>query len=385
MRTSGLAFAPVFPDLRKLYLSNANTTMGEPATLQSQQPANQSMSLQEGDMCMPEPQYDEVRGMCLAPPEFGFSDMEKEAAAPAPAPAAELDDAHLTGQFDPKTDPDFVKVEGDYYLRREAAVAWNLMQQAASTEGVTLKLVSATRNYADQKRIWNNKWTGKNTSNEDYSKIKDKPKRAKAIMKWSSMPGTSRHHWGTDIDINSVEASAWKEGSANAKAYTWLMANGAKYGWSQTYDKKTEDGGKRTGGYSEERWHWSYIPLAGGYQKSYAKNITNEDVSKLDFEGASTAKDLDVVKNYVDNVSAESTDLSKYKSPTSLGTVTFTADKIAMYQDPKATGKALGVLNKGTARKYYKEQTDASKNTWILVDEGWFMRDVGGKSVVTKS
>jgi D-alanyl-D-alanine carboxypeptidase len=358
--------------------------MGEPATLQSQQPVNQSMPLENGGMCMDEPPiYDEEKGMCMAPPAFGFS--ESTTAGGTTGGVPELDEKHLTGQFDPATDPDFVKVEGDYYLRREAAVAWNLMQQAASTEGVTLKLVSATRNYADQKRIWNNKWTGKNTTNQDYSKIKSKPERSKAIMKWSSMPGTSRHHWGTDIDINSVEASAWKEGSANAKAYTWLMANAAKYGWSQTYDKKAEDGGKRTGGYSEERWHWSYIPLAGGYQKTYAKNITNEKIAGLDFQGAETAKDLDVVKNYVDNVSAESTDLSKYKSAAPLGTITIDADAVKVHQDPSAGSTALTTLKKGVARKYYKEVTDKSKNVWVLVEEGWFMRETGGKSTATKS
>jgi zinc D-Ala-D-Ala carboxypeptidase len=384
----GLLLARFFLNFRDLNLSKAISTMGEPATLQSQMPANQSMPLENDGMCMAEPQYDDAKGMCMAPPNFSFAGPEAEAAGGAGATTAELDDKHLTGQFDPANDPDFVKVEGTFYLRREAAVAWNLMQSAASADGIRLSLVSATRNYADQKRIWNNKWTGKTKGENgkvDYSKIANKPDRSKAIMKWSSMPGTSRHHWGTDIDINSVEASEWKEGSANAKAYTWLMANGAKYGWSQTYDKKAEDGGKRSGGYSEERWHWSYIPLAGGYQKSYAKNISNEDVAKLDFQGAATAKDLDVVKNYVDNVSAQSTDLSKYKAAAPIGTVTIDAATVKVFQDPKAVGKELGILKKGGAHKYYKEEKDKSNNIWVLVEAGWFMREMGGKSMATKS
>ncbi|NJK84501.1 MAG: M15 family metallopeptidase [Saprospiraceae bacterium] len=36
--------------------------------------------------------------------------------------------------------------------------------------------------------------------------------RALKILKYSSMPGTSRHHWGTDIDLNSFSNSYFEQG-----------------------------------------------------------------------------------------------------------------------------------------------------------------------------
>ncbi|MFM9004881.1 MAG: D-alanyl-D-alanine carboxypeptidase family protein [Flavobacteriales bacterium] len=43
-------------------------------------------------------------------------------------------------------------------------------------------------------------------------------------MKFSSMPGTSRHHWGTDIDLNSVEPSYFLSGKG-LLIYQWLSAH----------------------------------------------------------------------------------------------------------------------------------------------------------------
>ena len=53
------------------------------------------------------------------------------------------------------------------------------------------------------------------------------------------MPATSRHHWGTDMDINSVEDDYFKDGKGK-KVYRWLVENASKYGFCQVYsDKKS--------------------------------------------------------------------------------------------------------------------------------------------------
>ena len=108
----------------------------------------------------------------------------------------------LMGRFNPKTHPDFVKVDKKYhtksemYLMKETLEAFIKMRESAKQDGISLKIVSGTRNFDAQKRIWEKKYErNKNKGLNDIENIKE-------IMVWSSMPSTSRHHWGTDIDIN---------------------------------------------------------------------------------------------------------------------------------------------------------------------------------------
>lgn len=128
------------------------------------------------------------------------------------------------GKFDPSNHPDFMEIPAKYrdekvrYLRRDVMSKFAEMADAAAKEGIKLVIRSATRNFEDQKRIWENKWNGI-TLLEDGRKanaIKDEFLRAKSILLYSSMPGTSRHHWGTDIDINAFENS-WFESGAGAR------------------------------------------------------------------------------------------------------------------------------------------------------------------------
>jgi hypothetical protein len=141
----------------------------------------------------------------------------------------------------------------------------------------------------DQKTIWERKWKlekYKGWSNCD--KVAD-------IMKYSSMPGTSRHHWGTDIDINALENSYFESGSGK-KTYEWLKAHGPDYGFYQSYGPKTDG---RTG-YEEEKWHWSYFPISSHMLKAYNTNIHYADLTG--FSGCECAEINQVIPQYVNGV-----------------------------------------------------------------------------------
>jgi len=77
-----------------------------------------------------------------------------------------IDIAHLLGQFNPAADANFCQVEARYanrkglYLRNEVYSAFKQMQRAAKKDGVSLVIVSATRTFDAQKRLWERKWTG---------------------------------------------------------------------------------------------------------------------------------------------------------------------------------------------------------------------------------
>lgn len=113
------------------------------------------------------------------------------------------------------------------------------------------------------------------------------------------MPGTSRHHWGTDIDINSVNNSYFNS-SKGIKVYNWLVDNAANYGFCQTYTPKGES---RENGYEEEKWHWSYMPLAKDYMELFKNEVTYSDLKG--FAGDETAEKLKVIENYVMSINKD--------------------------------------------------------------------------------
>ncbi|WP_373942355.1 hypothetical protein OEG92_03335 [Polaribacter sejongensis] len=56
-------------------------------------------------------------------------------------------------------------------------------------------------------------------------------------------------------------------------------------------------------GYSEEKWHWTYLPLSALYLKYYNTTIGLENIKG--FEGFSYAKDLNIVEEYVNGINPE--------------------------------------------------------------------------------
>lgn len=207
---------------------------------------------------------------------------------------------YLMGQFDPTKDERFLKIPATYatsemYMRKEAFAAFKKMHSAAKADGISFKIVSATRPFNAQKAIWEAKWTGKRKVDGKLlsPEVKDPKARAIKILRWSSMPSTSRHHWGTDIDINSVNPVYFEKGQG-LKEYEWLVAHAAEYGFCQVYSPMGQD---RPFGYQEEKWHWSYLPVSQELTMEYAKQITDQDISG--FLGSESAPLIEVVKKYV--------------------------------------------------------------------------------------
>lgn len=209
---------------------------------------------------------------------------------------------YLMGKFDPAKHPDFVKIEIQYadregmYARKDTYESFKKMWSAAKEAGITLTIRSAARNFDYQKGIWERKWTGttKIENGKDASKAYPEPKtRALKILEYSSMPGTSRHHWGTDIDFNNFENSYFESGQG-LKEYEWLVANAASYGFCQVYSEK---GDARPHGYNLEKWHWSYLPIARQLTQ-LAKTALKDDMIE-GFQGAEVAKEIGVVEKYV--------------------------------------------------------------------------------------
>jgi D-alanyl-D-alanine carboxypeptidase len=228
----------------------------------------------------PESAAHRVNGISLANDTLGIE------------PCAEITRAMLHGRVDPASDSAFARIpselstKSNLFLRQDALEAFKNMASAARSAGITLKVISATRSWEHQRSIWNRKW-----NSPKYMGF-EPLQRAERILEYSSMPGSSRHHWGTDLDLNSLENAYFEEGSG-AAVYAWLTQNAADYGFVQVY------GDQRNGrpGYREEKWHWSYWPLAQDFLRCYLEEQENHSFDG--FDGAEFSDSLGIVERYV--------------------------------------------------------------------------------------
>ena len=199
----------------------------------------------------------------------------------------------LMGKFQLRDHPNFVLVDkkhhtkSEMYLQKETLDAFVKMKESAEKDGIKLTIVSGTRNFNSQKSIWERKYN-------KYKKegLTDK-EIIRKIMIWSSMPSTSRHHWGTDIDINGFDEYFDGKNEKANKEYEWLANNAPKFGFCQVYTEK----GERKTGYNEEKWHWSYMDLSSGYLKEYKKLITYSNING--FSASQFAEELNIIEEYV--------------------------------------------------------------------------------------
>jgi LAS superfamily LD-carboxypeptidase LdcB len=156
-------------------------------------------------------------------------------------------------------------------LHYAVVAAFLAMRDAASEEGIDLQAVSSHRDFERQVMLWNRKWRGERPLYDREGRVLDAEKlsdaeRVDAILAWSSIPGGSRHHWGTDIDV--IDAAAMPESyevqllpaeyapdGVFGKLSAWLDGNMNRYGFYRPY-------GSDRGGAAIEPWHLSYAPVA---------------------------------------------------------------------------------------------------------------------------
>lgn len=173
------------------------------------------------------------------------------------------------------------------------------MKSAASKDDIEIKIVSGYRSFQDQKSIWERKF-------RLLSKSKTPTEAISEIITYSSIPGTSRHHWGTDIDIIDASVPAPKgdillekyyhDDAPFAKLKSWMDKYSRDFGFELVYTNTSD-----RAGFSYEPWHYSYAPQS----ISFLKLQSNEDYQKawrnLSFDGKSDMTELFIdlyFKNY---------------------------------------------------------------------------------------
>tara|TARA_B110000503_G_scaffold37745_3_gene61752 strand:- start:13154 stop:13882 length:729 start_codon:yes stop_codon:yes gene_type:complete len=173
-----------------------------------------------------------------------------------------LDDSHL------------VPLPDGHRLQEEVAQAFAALEGAARQSGYELVIASSFRPFSRQLAIWNGKVDGSHPVHDDEGRAVlmarlSPQEKLHAILRFSAIPGTSRHHWGTDLDVYdaAVMPSDYRlqlspqevaAGGLFDPLHCWLderMAAGESYGFYRPYDNDR-------GGVAPERWHLSYAPLS---------------------------------------------------------------------------------------------------------------------------
>ena len=176
--------------------------------------------------------------------------------------------AQLTG----RDETHLVEFSPGRRLCAEASEALATLQADAREAGFELAVASAHRNFERQQLIFNGKARCERPVHDDRGEPVDlaalSPREAlHAILRFSALPGGSRHHWGTDLDV--FDAAALPTGYRLQLTPEEVADNGMMGPFHRWLDDELAQGGgffrpyaEDTGGVAVERWHLSYAPLA---------------------------------------------------------------------------------------------------------------------------
>jgi hypothetical protein len=186
----------------------------------------------------------------------------------------------------------------------------------AAAAGLDLAILSGFRSFGQQSSIWNRKASGQLPvldSDAQALDIGSLSERALvfAILRWSALPGASRHHWGTDIDVydRAAKPDGYEvdlvpaevgPGGMFAPLHEWLdarIADGTAHGFVRPYDVDR-------GGVAPERWHLSYSPIAREYTRILTTDVlrTTLDSAELMLRDVVLDHLDEIVKRFVTNV-----------------------------------------------------------------------------------
>ena len=187
------------------------------------------------------------------------------------------------------------------------------MKADAARAGVDIAVVSSFRDFAAQQRIWDLKYRGERPLYDADGNVRDHASLSEeeivdAILCWSAVPGGSRHHWGTELDV--VDAAAMPEGyrvrlvpaetqpgGIFYRLHCWLDANMQRYGFFRPY-------ATFRGGVLPEPWHLSYAPVSLPALRALTLEVLAEAIQSSDMLGKEIVvrRLRRIYERYVDNV-----------------------------------------------------------------------------------
>ena len=185
-------------------------------------------------------------------------------------------------------------------LHFEVVTSFLGLRDAARRDGIDLQAISSYRDYDRQLTLWNRKWRGERPLYArdgrplDHARLSG-PQLVDAILSWSAIPGGSRHHWGTDVDV--VDAAAMPAGyqvqllpseyapdGVFARLTAWLDHHMGRFGFFRPY-------GSDRGGAGVEPWHLSYAPIATEAMEALSLSVLRAAIVQGDMLGKEAVLD----------------------------------------------------------------------------------------------
>ncbi len=170
------------------------------------------------------------------------------------------------------------------------------LKREARNAGFELEIFSGFRDFDRQLGIWNRKASGQqavldsNAEPIDVGRLNDR-ELAFAILRWSALPGASRHHWGTDLDVFDAAAKPdgyeielipdeVNSGGMFGPLHDWLddrITADTAYGFFRPYEWDQN-------GVAPERWHLSYAPVAMQNERLLTTSVIRDTIQRADVE-----------------------------------------------------------------------------------------------------
>lgn len=187
--------------------------------------------------------------------------------------------------------------EFDCYLHVDIVEPLKTLQKHALKAGQQLQVASAFRDFDRQLSIWNDKVSGRRQILNRQGKLLNKNnlsewETVQAILHWSALPGSSRHHWGTDLDVFNPQClpENYKlqltreeyEGGVLNSFNQWL---GKVLSEPDCEFYRPYCGDPRLpieDGVAQEPWHISYRPLAEKFGQGLTIDTLAEALEKTD-------------------------------------------------------------------------------------------------------
>lgn len=189
--------------------------------------------------------------------------------------------------------PDLVEFQPGYFVDREIVGDLQALADAAKVNGFELRVESAYRTFEKQLSIWNRKARGElkllSATGEPMERPTDEEELMYAILTWSALPGASRHHLGTDIDV--VDGAACPEGYEVqltpaecevmfAKFHAFLTAHmeaGTSFGFSRVFVPGR-------GKIKPEGWHIAHLPTSRKRLEHFSLDVLRNIYERSDME-----------------------------------------------------------------------------------------------------
>ena len=168
------------------------------------------------------------------------------------------------------------------------------LRRAARAAGFDLTPVSGFRDFDRQLAIWNAKFRGErplyDAAGAPIDGLAQSPaQRIEAILLWSALPGASRHHWGTDVDLFDaatvtpgyqvqLSVGEFSSGGPFAPLAEWLEVHAARFGFFRPFRGVLS-------GVQPEPWHFSFAPVAEAARRALNPEIWREALMGSALEG----------------------------------------------------------------------------------------------------